>query len=405
MAATLADFKKGRGRLPDGAQGCRLDKVGALDQTKSPKEIADRETALGEALRAARKDARQGDILTLQIGKVLRGIIRKEFARRSRLALENREDAQDELPAFTPTVNQVYPTTYPLATFPPALLKELPELPKPIEYRLVRQNLILRDSEARSDCGCPAERRAAHERVTEVGTLDATAQTSARPRGRRRGLRRRRNRAQDLQLPLKPNSIRFLVMGDTGTGDSEQMRRRRKSSSGARSFRSPSPSCSATTYGSERPQDFVKKFERPYQALLDDKVEFNAALGNHDDQNQIYYKPFNLDGEAVSHVQKGDARFFVLDSNYLDPEQLKWLEKELEGAGSDWKIAYISTIRCTSATRGPVIELRAALEAAVREVQRRRRLQWARALVRTHLPAEGDLLFHGRRLGEAPRRR
>jgi hypothetical protein len=147
MAATLADFKK----RVDGfltVHKAAVDKVGALDLTKSPKEIADRETALGEALRAARKDARQGDILTLQVGKVFRGIIRKEFARRSRLALKNREEAQDELPAFTPTVNQIYPTTYPLATFPPALLKELPELPKPIEYRLVRQNLILRDSEA-----------------------------------------------------------------------------------------------------------------------------------------------------------------------------------------------------------------------------------------------------------------
>ena len=28
--------------------------------------------------------------------------------------------------------------------------------------------------------------------------------------------------AQDLQLPLKANSVRFLVIGDSGTGDSEQ---------------------------------------------------------------------------------------------------------------------------------------------------------------------------------------
>jgi hypothetical protein len=62
--------------------------------------------------------------------------------------LKNREDAQDELPAFAPMVNQIYPTTFPLATFPSALLRELPELPKPLEYRLVRQYLILRDGEA-----------------------------------------------------------------------------------------------------------------------------------------------------------------------------------------------------------------------------------------------------------------
>ena len=50
-------------------------------------------------------------------------------------------------------------------------------------------------------------------------------------------------------------------------------------------------------YGSERPQDFVNKFEKPYQALLDAKVPFYATLGNHDDPTQRYYKPFNMNGE------------------------------------------------------------------------------------------------------------
>src|SRR5690349_4788145 len=169
--------------------------------------------------------------------------------------------------------------------------------------------------------------------------------------------------AQDLQLPLKPNSVRFLVMGDTGTGDSEQY----ETATQIIKWRQKFPFTFAimlgdNMYGSERPQDFVKKFERPYQALLDEKVEFNAALGNHDDQNQIYYKPFNLGGKRYRTFKKGDVRCYVLDSNYLDPEQLKWLEHELEGAGSDWKIAYFHHPMYTSATRGPVIELRAALE-------------------------------------------
>ena len=147
IAATLGDFKK---RIDSymTLHKAVVEKVGALDPTKSPKEIATRETALGEALRAARQDARQGDIFTPPIGKLFTGTIRTEFARRSRLALKNRDEAQDELPAFTPTVNQIYPTTYPLATFPPALLKELPALPAPLEYRFVRRYLILRDGEA-----------------------------------------------------------------------------------------------------------------------------------------------------------------------------------------------------------------------------------------------------------------
>ena len=39
-------------------------------------------------------------------------------------------------------------------------------------------------------------------------------------------------------------------------------------------------------YGSERPQDFVRKFEKPYEALLSAKVPFYASLGNHDDPTQ-----------------------------------------------------------------------------------------------------------------------
>jgi hypothetical protein len=146
-ASTLLDFKKRVDAYMAVRKGAE-DKVGALDPTKSPKEIAERETALGQTIRAVRANAKQGDLLTTEVAAIFRRIIRTEFAHRSRLALKNREEAQDELPAFTPTVNQIYPTTYPLATFPPALLRELPELPKPMEYRLVRQYLILRDGEA-----------------------------------------------------------------------------------------------------------------------------------------------------------------------------------------------------------------------------------------------------------------
>ena len=33
-------------------------------------------------------------------------------------------------------------------------------------------------------------------------------------------------------------------------------------------------------------------------------------------------------------------RFFALDSNYMDKEQIEWLDKELSGSGSEWKIAF-----------------------------------------------------------------
>ena len=146
-AATLADFRK-RADEYAALQKKLSETLGPLDDTRSPTEIAERERALGQAMVAARAAAKRGDIFTPAAGALFQTIIREEFAHRSRLALEDRDEAQDELPNFTPAVNQIYPTTYPLATFPPGVLTHLPPLPEPLEYRFVQRNLILRDIEA-----------------------------------------------------------------------------------------------------------------------------------------------------------------------------------------------------------------------------------------------------------------
>ena len=169
--------------------------------------------------------------------------------------------------------------------------------------------------------------------------------------------------AQDVKLPLARNSVRFVVIGDGGTGDSAQA----AVANQIAAFRTKFPFTFGillgdNLYGSERPQDYAKKFERPYKALIDANVEFHAALGNHDDPNQRYYKMFNLGGERYRTFKKGNVRFFVLDSNYLDPGQLTWLEQQLQASGSDWKIPYFHHPMYTSATRGPTLEVRAALE-------------------------------------------
>jgi predicted phosphodiesterase len=169
--------------------------------------------------------------------------------------------------------------------------------------------------------------------------------------------------AQQVTLPLKNGSVRFLVLGDAGTGDREQFEVGNQMVRYAQRF----PFTFAimlgdNLYGNERPQDFDKKFTRPYKALLDGGIEFNAALGNHDDPNQRYFKPFHLDGQRYRTFKKGNVRFFVIDSNYLDPAQLKWLEKELSQSGSDWKIPYFHHPLYTTARRGPEVEVRAVLE-------------------------------------------
>ena len=122
--------------------------VGPLNPSASPADIAAREAAMGRALRVARAGARQGDILIPQAAQVFRAIIRRGLAHRARLPRGERDEAPDERPAFNPRVNQIYPATEPLAMMPPGVLRDLPRLPEPLEYRFVRQHLILRDREA-----------------------------------------------------------------------------------------------------------------------------------------------------------------------------------------------------------------------------------------------------------------
>ncbi len=117
--------------------------VPPLTETNDPVKIAARETALGEALIKARPDAKPGDFFIKEYQPYLIRIIRDDFAKRS---LADRKALMQELPKDVKIgVNQVYPTTLPLATFPPKLLRALPELPPELEYRIVGRDLVLRD--------------------------------------------------------------------------------------------------------------------------------------------------------------------------------------------------------------------------------------------------------------------
>lgn len=121
--------------------------LGEIDETKKPAEITGREVELGKAIRAARAEAKAGVIFTPEVSAVLKKIIADNY-RRSPEVRETTKDAELELPDFTPVVNDVYPPTHPLATFPATLLKVLPPLPEKLEYRFVTHHLILRDVEA-----------------------------------------------------------------------------------------------------------------------------------------------------------------------------------------------------------------------------------------------------------------
>jgi hypothetical protein len=180
--------------------------------------------------------------------------------------------------------------------------------------------------------------------------------------------------AQTITLPNKDSGVRFMVMGDTGRGDAGQYETARMMATVHGMFPFTFVvMVGDNMYGADTPGDYVKKFETPYKPLIDKGVKFYAALGNHDNPNQRFYKQFNMNGErfytfrgsagGLSKLTEGGVRFFAIDSNYLDKSQLDWLSKELAASGSDWKIAFFHhPLYSSGKTHGSALETRAVLE-------------------------------------------
>jgi hypothetical protein len=143
-AATL-EFKKrvdAYMKIHNEAEG----KVPALKKTDDPKEISDREKALGEMIMTLRANAQPGDIFAPEYQPYFIKIVQDDFKTRS---AADRKALVSELPAkMKVDINTIYPTTMPLETFPPALLRKLPDLPPELEYRIVGRSLLLRDAKA-----------------------------------------------------------------------------------------------------------------------------------------------------------------------------------------------------------------------------------------------------------------
>jgi hypothetical protein len=165
----------------------------------------------------------------------------------------------------------------------------------------------------------------------------------------------------DIRLPLRANSVRFAVIGDSGTGGKEQYDVARQ----MELYRETVGfgfvlMLGDNIYGGHEPRDFRRKFELPYEALLASGVEFYAALGNHDDPKiESLYKPFHMNGQRYYDLKKGDVEFFALDSNYMDTQQLGWLEDHLRSSRARWKICYFHhPLYNDGRMHGPDVDLR-----------------------------------------------
>jgi len=165
-------------------------------------------------------------------------------------------------------------------------------------------------------------------------------------------------------LPNAAGSLKFAVIGDNGTGETPQYDVARQMASTRSSFPFDFVlMLGDNLYGSQKPQDFIAKFERPYAPLLEAGVSFHAALGNHDQPTNRSYPPFNMGGERYYTFATPTARFFVLDTNLMDRAQLTWFDEALARTEERWKIVFFHhPIYSDGDRHGSNVELRVMLE-------------------------------------------
>jgi 3',5'-cyclic AMP phosphodiesterase CpdA len=170
--------------------------------------------------------------------------------------------------------------------------------------------------------------------------------------------------AQELTLPGAPASVKFAVIGDSGTGDPEQYQVADQMTRFHAKFAFDRViMLGDNIYGGQTPQDLVTKFSQPYKALLSAGVKFYASLGNHDSPNNRNYPLFNMGGERYYSVVAKNVRFFALDSDQIDPKQLAWLTDALKNSKDDWKICYFHhPLYSDGGTHGPSVDIRVVLE-------------------------------------------
>ena len=173
-------------------------------------------------------------------------------------------------------------------------------------------------------------------------TANVTAQNSrGKGNGNAKGNKIAAPVAPRITLPLTKDSVRFVLIGDTGTGTEKQQDLANLLLRSRQVFPFEFVLLVGDNlYGGEKPADYKTKFEDVYRPLIDQQVKFYAALGNHDEPAQRFYEHFNMDGKEYYRFTRGNVAFYALNSNYMDKKQIDWLQTELAKDRSDWKIAF-----------------------------------------------------------------
>jgi len=171
-------------------------------------------------------------------------------------------------------------------------------------------------------------------------------------------------------LEPKDSKTRFAVLGDFGTGESDEYAVAAQMLESHR--KDPYDlvlACGDNIYPNGSGKYFVKHFEQPFEGLLKDHVKFYAVLGNHDVEagrkDQLNYSLFNMNGSNYYMISRGNGLvdFFMLDSTACDAGQVTWLENSLRSSRAIWKVAAMHHPLYSSGKKhGSETRLRAMLE-------------------------------------------
>lgn len=121
-------------------------KLPKLSKDSTPEQIQAYQKSFVEALIAMRTGTKPGYIFTPEVADYFRKIIKTEY-KGSERAEVRQEILEAETKGVPLKINHPYPETKEVTQMPPTLLLKLPQLPKEVRYRFVRQQMMLVDTD------------------------------------------------------------------------------------------------------------------------------------------------------------------------------------------------------------------------------------------------------------------
>ena len=278
--------------------------------------VRTRQNVLADALKnKLRAGAKAGDLFVPAAQTAIHRDIDQAFGglRRDLLidALAEQNDTGRATSGPPPAINEH--TDAP--SVPPILRESLPPIPPQLEYAFSGRTLILRDVDAEVVADFLPE-ALPDQPPAGVPTVAPSTSNAVKP---------------PLPMPAQRGAIVFALIGDSGSGDlaQEQVAQAMLAYfTGAKRF------TFVLMLGDNLyDDDYTGEFLTPYKPLL--------AIGNHDRDLEIHFKPFNMNDRDYYKFDRGNVRFVALNSNHpRDPAQIQFLDTAFTDAGSKWRICF-----------------------------------------------------------------